>query len=170
MADTVSVEFALTCEVTRTLDVGLDNVAANPPYKVSMGADNGVLNVSSTPAVTQEFSDNLALAAGAGALDLTSLAGPNGSTDDFTGLKVQVVKLKTPPSNTVSIIVEHKDGATGYNLFGDDNASDESIEVPPGTKLEFIYNDKLENVDGTHKDIKFTGNGTETINVMLVAG
>ena len=169
MAHSVSAEFAMRCEVAETIALGLDNVA-DRAVTHTVGADEGTLNASSTPAVSQTFSDTIALAAGAGTLDLTSLAGPSSTTIDFTGLKVQLIKIKTPPTNAGSIIVEHKDGATGYNLFGDDNTSDESIEVPPGSVMEFKYNDKLEDVDATHKDLKFTGTGTDGMQMILVAG
>lgn len=169
MAHSVSLQYAFGCEVVETVASGLDNVT-DKPITHSIGADIGTLNASSTPAVTETFSDTIALAAGAGTLDLTSLAGPSGTTIDFTGLKVQVIKIKTPATNAGSIIIEHEDAVTGYNLFGDDNGSDESIEVPPDTLLEFKYNDKLEDVDGTHKDLKFTGTGTDGMQLQLTAG
>ena len=89
---------------------------------------------------------------------------------NFDGLKVQLIKIKTPATNVGSIIIEHEDAVTGYNLFGDDNASDESLEVPPDSTMMFKYNDKLEDVDATHKDLKFTGTGTDGMQLMLTAG
>ena len=169
MAHSVSAQYEFTCEVNETVASGLDNVA-DRPIRHTLGADSGTLTASTTPAATQTFSDTIALAAGAGTLDLTSLAGPSSTTIDFTGLKVQLIKIKTPATNSGSIIIEHKDAVTGYNLFGDDNGSDESIEVPPDTVLQFKYNDKLEDVDGTHKDLKFTGTGTDGMQLMLTAG
>lgn len=169
MAHSVSAQYEFTCEVAETVASGLDNVA-DRAITHSLGADAGTLGASSTPAATQTFSDTIALTAGAAALDLQSLAGPSSTTINFTGLKVQLIKIKTPATNADSIIVEHKDGATGYNLFGDDNASDESIEVPPDSVMQFKYNDKLEDVDGTHKDVKFTGTGTDGMQLQLTAG
>lgn len=169
MAASVSAQFNAGLEVTEVVAYGLDNVP-DPSSVHSFGPDNATLTATSTPAVTKVFSDTIALAAGAGTLDLTSLAGPASTTVDFTGLKVQIVKLKTPASNSGSIIVEHKDAATGYNLFGDDNNSDESIEVPPGTVLIFIYNEALADVGANAKDLKFAGTGTDGMQIMLVAG
>lgn len=168
MAASVSAKYQMLCQVTETLALGLAH-AADPPTVHSLGSPGSTLIATTTPPVTKVFSGTVTLSGGAGALDLTSLAGPQGTTVDFTGLKVQLIQLITP-NNTVSIIVEHKDGATGYNLFGNDNASDESIEVPPNSEMQFKYKDTLEAVDGTHKDVKFTGTGTETIGVILVAG
>ena len=168
MAASVSLEYKMLCQVTETMALGLAH-AGDVPTVHSLGSPGSTLVATSTPPATKVFSGTVTLSGGAGALDLTSLAGPQGTTVDFSGLKVQFVQLITP-NNTVSIIVEHKDGATGYNLFGDDNASDESVEVPPNSEQQFKYTDTLEEVDGTHKDVKFTGTGTETIGVILVAG
>lgn len=170
MAAAVEAKYALGLEVTETLALAMDNVpGGDPSFVHSMGADEASLNASSTPAVTEVFSDNVALAAGTLTLDLQNLVGPAGTTVDFTGLKVQLVKLKCPSSNTLPILVQ-KGAANAYNMLGADNASAETIEVMPGAIVLFYHNDKLEDVDATHSDVLFTGNGTETINVMLVAG
>lgn len=169
MPDAVKAEFAFTLEVRETVALSADHVV-DPTVRHSLGADNGTLNATSTPAATKTSSDTIALAAGAGTLDLTAATGLKGGTVDFTGLKVQIVKLKTPPGNSASIVVERKDAATGYNLFGDDNNSDESVEVPPDTLMQFKYNDTLEDVGASNKDLRFTGTGTDQIEIQLVAG
>lgn len=168
MAASVSAEWKALLEVTEVLALGLDN-APDSPTKHSLGSPGGTLNATTTPPVTKVFSDNLALVAGAKTLDLTSLAGPAGTTVDFTDLKVQLIALRCPEGNTLPILVQKGD-ANAYNLLGKDNASSETIEVMPGDDLLVKRHDTLEDVDATHSDIKFTGNGTEAINVMLVAG
>ena len=168
MAASVSARYALELEVTEVLALGLDN-ATDSSFVHTLGSPNGTLSATTTPPVTKVFSDNLALVAGAKTLDLTSLAGPAGTTVDFTGLKVQKIQLRCPTSNTLPILVQKGD-ANAYNLLGADNASAETIEVLPGDDVQFKRHDTLEDVDATHKDIKFTGNGTEAIYVILVAG
>lgn len=169
MAASATAAYKAGLEVTEVVAYGLDNFPDSSSVH-SFGADSATLNATSTPAVTAVFSDTIALAAGAGTLDLTALAGPSGTTIDMTGLKVQILKVKTPSSNSGSIIIEHKDAATGYNLFGDDNNSDESIEVPPDTVLIFIYNEGLADVGAGDKDLTFTGTGTDGMQMMIVAG
>lgn len=168
MAASVSARYALELEVTEVLALGLDN-ATDPSFPHSIGSPNGTLIATTTPPVTKVFSDNLALVAGARTLDLTSLAGPAGTTVDFTGLKVQLIALRCPESNTLPILVQKGD-ANAYNLLGADNASSETIEMMPGDDLLIKRRDTLEDVDATHSDVKFTGNGTEAIQVILVAG
>lgn len=168
MAASVTAEYALRLEVTEVLALGLDNVT-DPSFVHSLGSPNGTLSATTTPPVTKVFSDTIALVAGALTLDLQNLAGPSGTTVDFTDLKVQKIQLRCPEANTLPILVQKGD-ANAYNLLGKDNASAETIEVMPGDDVQFKRHDTLEDVDATHSDVKFTGNGTEGISVILVAG
>lgn len=167
MAASVSAEYALRAEVRETIALAQDN-ADDPSTIHSLGSPNGTLTATTTPPVTSVFADNVALVAGTLTLDLTALTSGNLSRD-FTDLKVQLIALRCPTSNTLPILVQ-KGAANAYNLLGADNASAETIEVLPGDDILIKRYDTLEDVDATHKDVKFTGNGTETINVMLVAG
>lgn len=279
MAASVKSKYALTLNVDETLALGLDH-AEDPQFTHSLGAHAATLTAATTPPVTKTFSATLNLSGGIATLDLTSLAGPAGTTVDFTGLRIQNIKLFCPATNTAGIEVKAKDGATGYNLFGPNNAivtmqsiaaaawttsasgasadlddvetadviynvgtvtdgthtpklqesindagwtdveagdqigalsalsSDtiqrvryigenrylravnivtggpstgallsasiisaiQSIKVLPGMPIMDFADDETEDVDSTHKDIVFTGTGTETIEVQLVAG
>ena len=168
MAAAVEATYALTLTVKETQALGLDN-ASDVPHTHTLGAHAGTLTASTTPAATKNFSDDVALSDGGGTLDLTSLAGPASTTATFSGLKVQLIKLACPIGNSAGITVAKGD-SNAYNLFGEDNASSETVEVLPGTAHEMFQNDKLEDVDATHKNVKFTGTGTDTIRVQLVAG
>ena len=97
------------------------------------------------------------------------MTGPQGVTVDFTGLKVQLIKLACPTTNTAGITVD-RGASNAYNLFGADNNSAEQVEILPGCATMFYHNDKLEDVDATHSDVQFAGTGTESIEVHLVAG
>ena len=164
-------KFNLEITADEVIALGLD-FATDPtvPHKLTEAAA-GTLTATTTPPVTKVFSDSVQLSGGVGALDLTALAGPNGTTIDFTGLKVQLVALRCATGNAAGITVDSKDAVTGYNLFGIDNAATaEKIEVLPGDAWGKKSVDTLENVDATHKDITLAGTDSDTIQVLLVAG
>jgi hypothetical protein len=164
----VSALYVLKLLATETPDQGLDNVT-DVPMDHDIGVVNGTLTASSTVPATKPFSDTISLAAGSASLDLTSLAGPSGTTITFDGLKVQLVKIKCPATNSGGVTFD-VGAANGYNLFGADNASNESIEVMPGgAELRYIPNNG-EDVDATHKNIDITGTGTDVFQIELVAG
>lgn len=169
MAAAVKAKIAATLTVDETLALGLDN-AADPTFTHTLGDDAATLTSSTTPAVTKTYSETINLSGGAATIDLTSLPGPNSTTIDFTGLKVQAIKFVCPSTNTEGITVD-RGGSNPYNLFGEDNASAEQIEVLPGdVYLVKCGPDKREDVDATHSDVQLAGTGTETISVILVAG
>lgn len=169
MAAAVKAKYALTLTVDETLALGLDN-ASDPTFTHTIGADAATLTSSTTPPVTKVYSDTINLSAGAATIDLQSMGGPVSSTIDFTGLKVQLVKLSCPSTNTAGITVD-RGAANPYNLFGEDNGSAEQVEILPGAGL-VLFNgaDQTEDVDATHSDVQLAGTGTETIKVILVAG
>lgn len=170
MAAAVTAHWNMRLQVEETIALSEDLAQADPTYVHDIGGTRGTLNAASTPAVTKTFSDTINLVDDAATLDLTSLSGPAGTTVDFTDLKVHVVKLSCPSSNTAGITVD-RGAANAYNLFGADNASAEQVEVLPGATHMFYHgDDQTEGVDATHSDVQFAGTGTEAISVMLVAG
>lgn len=169
MAAAVTAHYDLLLEVDETLALSLDLAADVAHTHKTDETTRGTLNASSTPAVTKCFSDDLTLTAGTALLDLTSLTGPAGTSVTFNGLKVQLAKFACPSSNTAPVLIQ-KGAATAYNLLGKDNASSETFEVLPGGCMMLYHDDEAEDVDATHKDVKFTGTAGETIEVILVAG
>ena len=170
MAASVSATYGSTLYADETVAHGLDN-ADDKPIRHELAQHQGVLNASSTPAATKAFSDDLTLVANAAAIDLTSLAGPLGAgTVDFSGLKVQLVKVSCPTSNAGSVAISAKDGTTGYGLFTPTNSGGLGIILSPGTSAMLYWNDKLEVVDATHKDVKLSGTTNDVMSVLLVAG
>lgn len=133
MAGSVSAQYKVLCEVTETLALALDNVT-DPSFIHSIGSDGSTLTATSTPAATEVFSDNKSLASGLGSLDLTSLAGPAGTTVNFDGLKTQLIALECPVSNTAGIAIFAKDGTTGANLFGANNAHVTTQSLNPAAR------------------------------------
>lgn len=170
MAAAITAHYDVKLDVEETLALSQDLSAAETTFthKVTE-TTRGTLNATLTPAVTKVWSDKVNLAAGAATLDLTSLTGPAGTTVDFTGLKVQLVKLACPAGNTVGITVD-RGASNAYNLFGADNASAEQVEILPGCSMVIFNNDKTEDVSATIKNVQLAGTGTESIEIILVAG
>ncbi len=164
----VSALYVMKLLVTETPDLALDN-ADNVPFDHDIGVVNGTLNASSTVPATKASSDDISLVAGGATIDLTSLPGPLSTTVTFDGLKVQLVKIKCPATNTGGITFAVH-GASGYNLFGEDNASAERVEVMPGGSEMRETPDNGEDVDATHKQVAVTGTGTDVFQIELVAG
>jgi hypothetical protein len=170
MAAAVEATYAFTLNVRETIALALDNVT-DPTIDRTIGANSATLNSGTTPAVTKTFDDTIALVAGAAVLDLTALTDAMGIAKTFTGLKIQLVKLHCPSTNTVGIVVSAKDDATGYCLFGVSAAElTYKVQVMPGATVMLYHDDESADVDATHKDLTFTGAGVETIQVQLVAG
>lgn len=170
MAASVTAHYDLKLDVEEVLALSLDLADDVPHTHKTDETTRGTLTATTTPAVSKVFSKSVNLSSGAGSLDLTSLTGPAGTTVDFTGLKVHLVKLACPSTNTAGITVDRA-ASTAYNLFGADNASAEQVEVLPGASLLFYHgNDQTEDVDATHKDVQLAGTGSEAIEVILVAG
>lgn len=171
MAAAVTAHYDLRLEAEETLALSQDLVPGETEFTHdTTETTRGTLNATSTPAVTKVWSDSVTLVAGAATLDLTSLTGPAGASVDFTGLKVHLVKLACPSSNTAGITVD-RGASNAYNLFGEDNSSAEQVEVMPGASILVYHgNDKTEDVDATHSDVQLAGTGTEAIEVILVAG
>ena len=122
MAAAVSATYDLKLSVSETIALGLTH-AADPTTSHELTQHRATLNGTSTPPVTKTYSGTVMLTAGQASLDLTSLTGPCSETRDFTGLKVQLIKLACPTANTAGITVAAKDSTTGYNLFGANNVT-----------------------------------------------
>jgi hypothetical protein len=170
MAHAVTAHYDMLLEVEETVAESLDLAADQTITHETDETTRGTLNASSTPAATQCFSDSITLAGGGSAtLDLTSLTGPAGVTVTFSGLTVQLAKFACPSDNVAAVLIQ-KDDANAYNLLGTDNASSETFEVLPGGWMGLGHNDGAEDVDATHKGVKFTGTVGDKIEVILVAG
>jgi hypothetical protein len=164
----VSALYVLKCIATETPALGLDH-ATDVPFDHDIGTTNGTLNASSTVPATKAYSDQIALAGGVATIDLTSLGGPISSSVTFDGLKVQLVYITCPSTNTAGITFA-VGSSNGYNLFGADNASAERVEVMPGGAVLAYHPNNAEDVSATKDTIDVTGTGTEVFNICLVAG
>lgn len=170
MSAAVSGRYNLKLEIDETLGLSLDH-ADDPEITHDIGADEGTLNASSTPPATKAWSDQIALSGGSGSLDLTALdRGSDLSDVDLTGLKIQLLKLSAPSTNTAGITVERKDAVTGYNPFGTDNGDADRVTILPGMAVLVRTDDEVEDVGATRKDLTLTGSGTDALDIALVAG
>jgi hypothetical protein len=128
------------------------------------------LNSTTTPPVSKTVDLEVTLVAGAKTVDLTNMVGTNNATVNGTGLKVQVVKIVNPATNTHPLVLV-PGASTGYRLFG----SSSKITLYPGEELAWKgYNATAYDVIGSGlKNLDFSdggAGGTETCDVMLVMG
>ena len=159
-----TVASALTFVVDQPIRHDFAGIANLPSF-------SGVIDADSSPAITKGFSGQLTIPGGSVfTLDLTALTGPSATTIDFTGLKVQFVLLAALTNNASVVAIVLKDVTTGYNLFGATNSGDEAVTLAAGQITLFQLNDKTQDVDSTHKDVKFIGNVGDAVAVMMVAG
>ncbi len=169
MADTQTAKYNLGLTVEEVKDLGLDNVA-DPTITHTLGSHADTLTATTTPPVTKTYSDDLALVAGAKTIDLQALPSSESTTVNFTGLKVQLIKITTPATNTAEVTFD-VGAANGYNLFGATNATDESIALPPDSVHQVKYNQALEDVDATHSDVDVSSSDVDAdFSIILVAG
>ncbi len=169
MADTQTAKYDFGLTVEEVKDLGLDN-AADPTITHTLGAHADTLTATTTPPVTKTYSDDLALIAGAATIDLQALPSSESTTVDFTGLKVQLVKITTPATNTEEVVFDIG-AANGYNLFGATNATDESVAVPPGSVHQFLFLDTLEAVEAAKSEIDVSSSDVDAdFSIILVAG
>lgn len=163
----VSASWELKLDVTDTLDVDLDLTSSDPRVLHSISGSSGTLTASTTPPATKVSSDTRALSAGADAIDLTAAPGRDGGTVAMTGLKVQLVKIACPSTNTAG--VKFAPGASnGYALFG--HAAGE-VTVLPGCEMCFYWADQLADVAVGAKAIDVSSTDLDAAySIIIVAG
>jgi len=136
----------------------------------------GKLDASTVPNAQLVFHDSFNIDAAplaAGVLDLTSMAtGPLGSTVNFTGKKIRLVKISAHVDNTDVVTITRKDVGSGYNLFGLDHTTAESVTLSPGCSIMAYHLATAEVITGTFKNVLFTSptDADANVTVELVAG
>ncbi len=162
----------------------IEVVIANPPISVkdapALGLDQvtdptvvhsitlpipGVLTSATDPPVTKVWSDEVALVAGAKTLDLQALVNDNLPNVDLSGLKIQVLQISCPETNTGPITIV-PGAANDYDLGG----SSMSMEIDPGDVMILLRNDTAPDVSGANSELDFSGTGTETFEILIAAG
>ncbi len=150
--------------VKETVALGLDNVT-DPRIIHEIGLLlPAKLTSATTPPVTKIWSDNVALAAGAKVLDLEALVNDNLPNVNFVGLKVQLLVFSVPAGNSAITITSG--ASNGYDIGG----ASSSWAIGPGGQLILLLNETAPDVAGADSEIDFAGTGSETFDILMVAG
>ncbi len=133
-------------------------------YEVGDVVDN-VFVAGSAVKVSKHYYNKAIAVDGSDLDDLTALAGPSGTTVDFSGLAIQFIKIFNPAANALLTITEAV--SNGYELLG---GTGDIITVHPGGTYLIGQANGLADVDETHKALLVAGTGSETFEIELVAG
>lgn len=165
---TVEANYEFKLSVDETVDLDLEHTP-DPELTHEIAADKGTLNANSDPKASKVWCQRVALTSGAASIDLTALDNGNLPDVDFTGLKIRLVKLSAPNTNSAGIAVG-VGASNGYNLFGPTNATADRVIISPECVEMRNFHDTAEEVDSTHLAVDFAGAGTDVLDVELVAG
>ena len=84
---------------------------------------------------------------------------------NFNGLKVQVLQMSCPEANTGPIVMT-SGASNGYDIGGKLML----VSVSPGNTVIFLFLDNAPDVVGPDSELDFAGTGTETFDILMVAG
>lgn len=117
-------------------------------------------NPTSTPPGSAVYSEELTSSQ---TLDLTALARTLEDTMDLSGLKLQALLLNN--LSTANTVVLADTGANTYVV----NAG-AAITVQPGASIALVLNDKLTDVDATHKVLTLTATAGQKFQLAMLFG
>lgn len=163
-------EFDFKLKVTETIALGIDSLT-DQTYYPQIATDNSSGTKSPTTAVpcTQQWQDTFSLSAGAATVNLASLSNGNLTAKDFTGLKVQFIKIYNRSTNTAAVTVV--DGAAnGYNIWGDASGS---ITILVGMMVVFgaVATEGLDDIAAADRTIDFSSSDVDaTVDIQIIAG
>lgn len=161
---TVNASFTHTFTATETKAAG--NELTTPVSATHAKSATGTLSATSTPVASDIWSDERTLSAGADTIDLTALAETGFAAKDFTGLKVQFVRIIADPTNTDDLVFD-EGAANGYALFG----SGGNILLGPGDEAIFKHNETLEDIGSTNAEIDVSSSDVDAkYQIILVVG
>lgn len=160
VTEAVSVQSVLTAGVP---DVTVD--ASKRVTHSGFGSGTRTYTPAGTVPVTKAVSQVVTMTAGAATVDLTSLIGPGGGAESFSGLKLQVMQLYAPESNANPVTLE-VGASNGYEFAG----AAFSVTLSPGQRLLFEANDQAPDVSGSAKTFDLTGTGSQVLHMCLLAG
>ncbi len=125
------------------------------------------LKGNSVVPVQKVWSDQFNLSSGTYSIDLTGLTDVKGDSLDFTGLKVQLIAVKCPGTNTDTVTVD-VGSSNGYE-FGGESTSE--ITLTAGGVMVYFSPDKLDDVSTTAKTIDLSSSDQDaTVKMLIVAG
>lgn len=163
----VTANFVQRVYATETLGVSLDLQVAAPTVIHSLSPISADLSATSTPVVSQIWSDSITLTAGAATIDLSSLARSGLATLDLSALKVQAFIVRARSTNTDTVTVA--DGGTnGYNIFGDASGQ---VTLAAGAAVSFYSPEGLQDIGSSDKTIDLSSSDADAIvDVVILAG
>lgn len=157
----ISCKYGLLLSTTETLETGEESLA-QPTVSHNAFDETGTLNASSTPPATKISAQLLALVAGAATINLAAVPGVNGATQDFTGLRVQMLRIKNLSATNSMTFSEG--ASNGIALVGLPEV------VPSGGIFQKFYNDASPDIAAADRTIDVAGTGTDTAEITIIAG
>lgn len=162
MAATATYDILLT--VAEKLTLGLTD-ATNPTITHDLGDSKGSLDANSSIAISKAWSTTGNLSGGTATIDLTALPASNLPNITFSALKVKLIKITCPTTNTAGVVFDIG-AASPYDIFGDANGQ---ITVLPGQVYGAYMAEQLEDVDGTHKTLDLSSTDVDAAYSILIA-
>ena len=151
--------------VKETVALGLDNVTDPRIIHALEILLPAKLTSSTTPPATKVWSDQVALSGGAVTLDLEALVNVNLPNINFVGLKVQVLVMSCPASNSGPITIV-PGASNDYDIGG----ASMSFAVSPGGMLVYLSDDDAPDVASADSELDFSGTSAEVFDILMVAG
>lgn len=123
------------------------------------------LDGTTTPVASQFVAFTQALTSGAATVDLTSLAVAPFSTKSLSGLKVQVIKFVAHADNANPITITFG-AANPYQGLG----TAFNITLSAGQEMTFYGDGAAQSVASGHKNLDLSGTGSQSLDIIIVAG
>ncbi len=151
--------------VKETVALGLDNVTDPRVTHALAILLPSKLDGTTTPPATLVWSDQVALSGGAKTLDLEALVNVNLPNVNFVGLKVQILIMSCPSSNSGAITIV-PGASNDYDIGG----AAMNWAVSPGGMLIYLSDDDAPDVASADSELDFSGTGSEVFDILMVAG
>lgn len=141
--------------------------SGNPDVGFTSGNPSGdTYNSGTTVPVTVASKFTVTMSGGAATIDLTAIPDDVNGTADGTGLKVNFLRLENPSTNANKITIS-QGASAAYRL---DGATNWSIVLAPGQKIQFEGDAAADAVGGSHKNIDLAGTLAQTLKVHVGLG
>lgn len=146
-----------------TVTTGMGTSASDTSIKHDFTVDQDLPDGTTVPA-TVVGSMTLTLASSTALIDLNALPIGNGATADCTGLKLQALGIGNRVGNGDLVISYGTSSA--YNIAG----TSFNVSIESGGKLVLFQREGAADVSTAARYILATGTGTQSFDVMAVAG